>query len=52
MNQNIMEIIFAHLEQAEKDLKECGRGKNHGRVEELRALITDIARNQAALDKN
>ena len=41
--QEILETIKRHLEQAEADLKACGRGKNYGRVEALKALISEIA---------
>lgn len=44
---DIMDIIIQHLEKAEADLKECGRGKNYGRVEELRSLVSDIVRVQS-----
>ena len=44
---DIMDIIIAHLEKAEADLKECGRGKNYGRVEELRSLVADIVKIKA-----
>lgn len=43
----IKNIILARLEKAEADLKECGRGKNYGRVEELRALLADIVKEEA-----
>lgn len=40
--ERIMEIIKKHLEQAEKDLKACGRGSNHGRVAALSSLLAEL----------
>lgn len=40
--ERIMEIIKKHLEQAEKDMKACGRGSNHGRVVALRSLLAEL----------
>ena len=38
----IMEIIVEQLEQAEKDLQECKRGSNYGRVAALKKLVDAI----------
>lgn len=40
---DIIRIIEKRLEKAESDLRECGRGSNHGRVKELRDLLDVLA---------
>lgn len=44
MEQIIMKILLDRLDEAEQDMKTCGRGKNHGRVEALRAVLADVTR--------
>ena len=40
--EEIIGIIEEHLAQAEYDLSNCGRGSNHGRVNELHNLLLHI----------
>ena len=42
MNAKEIEIIKRHMEQAEKDLKACGRGSNYGRFNALKALMEEL----------
>ena len=40
--EKIMEIIMEQLVQAERDLQECRRGSNFGRVDALKKLVDAI----------
>lgn len=41
-SNTILRIIMEHLVQAQKDLQECKRGANYGRVAALTELVNAI----------